>query len=511
MLLRKLSRLRSVRWWVCIFALLFGAAGAVGLLLLTSERSLEISLHHQRIWLEESSSAERWKAAILRASRRHLEVDLVLRSGTDTIALPATELGFALDEAATLRAARSAWREHEESESWATAILGRLKQQPRRIRVQPRIEFSEAVALQKLKALAAWVEVEAQDARLLIDEHRMIPSRPGRRLSPAASALRIGRTALGVDGLVELSVEAVEPRVTEEDLAPVDVTQVLASYETSFRGKAGPRAINIRRAGAYLDGAIILPGEVLSFNERVGRRVHGRGFVDAPVIINDELEQDVGGGVCQVATTLHGAARFGNMEVVARRSHSRPSGYAPLGLDATVIDGKVDLRLRNPYDQPLLVHVSFPSTYVIRVELLGRAPEVSVQHSAVVTHTEPYSRRVWHRREAPSGSFELKQKGSLGMDVVSILKIDRKGRVETRRYRSKYYPVPEVYWVGEGAQVTDLPPAPEEAVALVVDGEEVAAPAVPSVDGAAEEEGTASERSQRTDTPPIDAARDEVL
>ncbi len=181
-----------------------------------------------------------------------------------------------------------------------------------------------------------------------------------------------------------------------------------------------------------------------------------------------------GAAYCQVATTLHAAAVFGNVEVVRRRSHSRPSGYAPLGLDATVIDGKVDLQLRNPYDEPLLVHVSFPGPYLIRVELLGRSPDVRVEHAYSVTEREPFARRIWHRDEVPLGGIKQKQKGSEGMDVVSVLRIHHAdGKLDQRRYFSKYYPVPEVFWVGEGTSRTALPELPQGASALVIDGEEV--------------------------------------
>jgi vancomycin resistance protein YoaR len=341
------------------------------------------------------------------------------------------------------------------------------------------LSYDEPRLREVLARISSVVNRDARDAALLIDEHRVVESRPGRKVSIDATVARFEAQAEREDDSlpshpVDLVFERLEPRIREEHLAPVDVTRVLASYETSFRGKAGPRGVNIRTAGRYLDGAVILPGEVLSFNEQVGRRIHGRGFVDAPVIVNDEMELDVGGGVCQVATTLHAAAVYGNLEVVRRRSHSRPSGYAPLGLDATVIDGKVDLRLRNPYDEPLLVHVSFPAPYLIRVELLGAAPRAKVEHAYAVTAQEPFARRVWHREELAPGTLEQKQKGSPGMDVVSVLRIlHEDGRTERRSYASKYYPVPEVFWVSEAGAGAQLPELPEGASALVVDGEPI--------------------------------------
>src|SRR5690606_3754874 len=161
-------------------------------------------------------------------------------------------------------------------------------------RVALPMELDRELARMTLTRLAQAVYRPPEDAELLIREHRIIPSRPGRDLSVSASLLRLENLEPGDDWLA-LDVIEIPPDVTEDQLAPVDVTRVLASYETSFRGKAGARAVNIRTAARFLNGAVILPGEILSFNGRVGRRVHGRGFVDAPVIVNDEMDEDVGG------------------------------------------------------------------------------------------------------------------------------------------------------------------------------------------------------------------------
>lgn len=351
---------------------------------------------------------------------------------------------------------------------WNSDLRGHLE-----TRVPLPVQFDRVKARETLGALAARVNRSPEDAELLIREHRIIPSRTGRELSIGASLSHLESIEAGEDW-IELDVIETQPDVTEDELAPVDITRVLASFETSFKGKAGPRATNIRTAARFLNGAVLLPGEVLSFNARVGRRVHGRGFVDAPVIVNDEMDEDVGGGVCQVATTLHAAAIYGNLEVIERRSHSRPSGYAPLGLDATVIDGKVDLRLRNPYDEPLLVHAYVTDPFLVRVELLGRSPDVQVEHAYSVTEREAFARRVWHKPETAPFSFKQKQKGSQGMDVVSVVRV-RKGdqEVSRRSYFSKYYPVPEVFYVGSGFLAQNLPPMPEGAVGLVIDGDAI--------------------------------------
>lgn len=466
-----------VRLFTLFAALVGGAAlAAVSWILFVPAAPARLEVSGYEYLLEGADQTAEIRAAIALRAEQLLSSPVVLSVGDQVLELPAERLGLSIDRVRAeseavqgLRAARVSLSTNPRLWLWR-----RFSSQSEAYSFELQSTLDEQQARRQLSALVPLVDREAVDAKLLIAEHKISASRPGQQLSVEATLVRLRSFSAGSSLGVEAAVDLIEPRVTEEALAPVDVTRVLSSYETSFRGKAGPRAINIRNAARYLNGAIVLPGEVLSFNEQVGPRIYDRGFVDAPVILNDELELDVGGGVCQVATTLHAAAVFGNLEIVSRRSHSRPSGYAPLGLDATVIDGKVDLQLKNPFEEPVLVHVLFPGTYKIRVELLGRDPDAKVEHAYSVTHREPYARRVWTREEMPLGGVEQKQKGSEGMDVVSVLRIRHDdGREISRSYRSKYYPVPEVFWLGEGATSSALPAMPEGAVALVVDGEEV--------------------------------------
>jgi vancomycin resistance protein YoaR len=182
------------------------------------------------------------------------------------------------------------------------------------------------------------------------------------------------------------------------------------------------------------------------------------------VIVNDEMEPGVGGGVCQVATTLHAAAVLGLLQIKERRSHSRPSGYAPLGLDATVIDGKVDLKLTNPYQTALMVRAYLPSRYILRVELLGREPPGKVKHVYAVTERHDFVRRVASKPFLEPGEHKRHQKGTFGYDVVSIVSVEYSdGATSKTSYKSKYYPVPEVLWVAEGTNLSELPELPEGA------------------------------------------------
>jgi vancomycin resistance protein YoaR len=125
-------------------------------------------------------------------------------------------------------------------------------------------------------------------------------------------------------------------------------------YRTRFAEDRN-RAHNVRMAAAAIDGVVIAPGATFSFNEATGPRTLRRGYRKAPVVIRGELEDGIGGGVCQVASTLHAAAREAELEIVERKAHSRPSHYIRRRLEAAVAYPELDLKIRNPHPYPVSV------------------------------------------------------------------------------------------------------------------------------------------------------------
>jgi vancomycin resistance protein YoaR len=373
------------------------------------------------------------------------------------------ELGVSLDVPGTARAARLAAQQ--------VSFLGELRQ---RLAPSPMIRdvplvlrFDAERAGQGLADFANDVKREPVDARLDLAAHERISAVPGRELDLAASLLQIAEAEREDGTVIAIVTRAIAPQVTNDMLLAVDVSRVLSSFETDFTHHAGPRAINIATAARYLNGSVIGPGETFSFNHTVGSRTVERGFTEAPQIVADELEPGVGGGVCQVASTLYAAAVYGGLETVQRRSHSRPSGYAPLGLDATVIDGELDLKLRNPYDSALIVHAVLPTKTSLRIELLGRDPPGKVEHFYQVKEKHEFVRRVVVEPGFERNQSKRHQKGIWGYDVVSTVRTTYpNGERRFRSYTSTYYPVPEVYWVGAGTDPSTLPPLPEGATSI---------------------------------------------
>ncbi len=401
-----------------------------------------------RQWLRSVASAD--------ASAMH---DKLLFTGTDYRPHGASRLGFELDVAATL----DRIRELRPRMTWLRRLRQARSPASERLELAGVYRLNEASARAELERLASSYYRAPVDAHLDVSGYRRVAHVLGRALDVEATLEQL-RVLPADEATLELVFRDLQPTVRNEDLPAVDVSQVLAHFETDFSRKRGRRVTNIRRAAELLDGHVIQPGEMFSFNDVVGDRTLDNGFITAPVIVNDMMEDGVGGGVCQVASTLHGAAVHGGLQVKSRRSHSRPSGYAPLGLDATVIYGEVDLQLKNIYDVPLMIHVKFPSRYVIRVELRGLASPAKVEHQYAVLKRYDFIRRVIEDPSLAAGEVKRTQKGGYGYDVVSTVKTKLDdGSVRKRRYPSKYYPVPEIFHVGPGTSFQDLPALPKGA------------------------------------------------
>jgi vancomycin resistance protein YoaR len=331
--------------------------------------------------------------------------------------------------------------------------------------------FDEDRARATLTTLAPQIHRDPVDAWLDLVAHQRTRHEFGQDLDVEATLAGLRQRTLTTDTPVVAATSPLAPQLYDFMLPNVDVSKVLGERQSKFRGTGWGRGRNITVAARYLNGTVIEPGKTVSFNKVVGLREKKRGFVEAPVIVKDEFEKGVGGGTCQAASTLHAAAVFGMLDVVRRRSHSRATGYIPLGLDAVVIDEEVDLRLRNPYDVPLMIHAFIPEKGVIRVEILGHelAGEVKYRYG-VVEKLETY-RRITTKPDLESGKHDQRQEGKIGFDILSTVElVSGDERLAKKTYDSRYWPVPEVYWVAPDFDLSELPETDENCAYVEVDG-----------------------------------------
>lgn len=128
---------------------------------------------------------------------------------------------------------------------------------------------------------------------------------------------------------------------------------LLSRYGTDLEARSRSQRHNIFLSAQALNGIYLQPGESFSFNQKVGPRTQLRGYVPAPAYMSRETVNSVGGGICQVSSTLYNAALLANLTILERHAHFTTVKSVPPGLDATVWYGQADLRLQNPYPWPI--------------------------------------------------------------------------------------------------------------------------------------------------------------
>ncbi len=364
------------------------------------------------------------------------------------------EWGIDIDVAATVAEAKGVT---ERSFSERVRAARKTERVPLRFRMAP--------AGAKLVELEAAVRRESSDARLDLDNRVLVPDVQGRSLDVPVTVERVLAAANARQATATTEVHLAKAAVTKDDLGKVDLSKTLSTFTTTFAigGSNTGRANNVAVAAKKLDGTLLLPGTTVSFDAKVGPRTLEQGFAHAPEIVGDELENGVGGGTCQVASTLHAASLFGALDIVERHAHARASAYTKPGLDATVVYGVIDLKIRNPHPFALVVHAHVPKPGTLEIVLLGGEPSAKVVYSFSSRPTDAPFRRITHKPYLPKGAVISRQKGKAGAMVLSYVKtIHPDGHVTERTYPSEYRAVPEVFWVGTGADENTLPPPSDD-------------------------------------------------
>lgn len=351
--------------------------------------------------------------------------------------------GVELDTTATQQAILDAWAR--------VPLWQRIFSSPR-VQTQPQWTMAPDQFQAQLLQFRA-LERPPQDARVRFANGavQIASSRDGATLNHDASyrnLLNALQELPAAQTAFELAFTRTPPRITTEQARAI--TGVVASYTTRFPGYQVQRNHNIRLAAAALDGRILLPGERLSYNQAVGKRTLKQGFRPAPVIIRGEKRLGIGGGICQVSSTLFNAALLSDLKIVRRANHSIPVDYVPLGRDATVTDTGIDFVIENPFDEPIALSAELGRSS-LTIRILGRAQPAR----QVLLKTErsrlpaPPEQRV-PDPNLPEGKTRVLKKGSAGFRVVLWREVYENGqlvkreRVATSVYRAQ----PRVVAVG---------------------------------------------------------------
>ena len=276
--------------------------------------------------------------------------------------------------------------------------------------------------------------------------------------SQTLNAALKGFADAGSDGIIQVSTGGAEyfsgPSVKNMVTGSVafaayaaeglDVSVVLGSFDTPYQMSDGDRTHNLKVGAASLDGTVLMPHELFSFNEVVGPRTPEAGYRYATGIAAGQLVDTEGGGICQVSSTLFGAAFFAGLEIVRARPHSRPSSYVDMGLDSTVVYPDIDMKLRNPFDFPVVLHMTV-SQGKVRAEVLGPRRPYQVAFERELKERLPYE-TVWRNDDRlRSGTESVAQRGMRGFKIERRRKLYQGGEVvATETWELSYPPTTEI-------------------------------------------------------------------
>lgn len=240
-----------------------------------------------------------------------------------------------------------------------------------------------------------------------------------------------------------LDYKTVKPKITEEVLKKQGIKEKIASYTTKFNSNNKSRSKNIRLAASIIDGTIVAPGEVFSFNKVVGERTKARGFDEAGVYINGNIQSELGGGICQVSSTLYNAVLLSDLEVVQRNNHSLTVNYVPLSRDAAVSWGSKDFKFRNNKDFYIYIHAETGEN-TITFDLFGTKSNKKVELISKII--ERIDSPIKYVQDTNLKDGEIVKKGRTGYRSKLIKKVYENGKLIRREIVSqdKYMSTPTI-------------------------------------------------------------------
>lgn len=261
---------------------------------------------------------------------------------------------------------------------------------------------------------------------------------------------------------IKAPMEKLLPKIKAADLKVVNT--IIDSYSTSFPNSSESRCTNIELATKSINGTVLMPGDVFSFNDIVGERTEEKGYQKAHQIVGDEFVDGLGGGICQVSSTLYNAALLCNLKSVLRIGHTIPSHYVPLGQDATVDYENIDYKFRNTLKDPIYIEgiVSNKTVYFNIYSTSMQAKTKCTIQNDVYKTVAPDS-VIDYDANLADGVREYVKDGRQGYKVKVYRTVYNNGKLITRETISDdyYRPSSQVVKVGTKKEVI-VPKKPTE-------------------------------------------------
>lgn len=236
----------------------------------------------------------------------------------------------------------------------------------------------------------------------------------------------------------EIQLTITKPKVTTAQIGSEAFPDLLATYSTRYDGGDRDRTTNLRIACQKINEKVVLPGETFSYNQTLGVRSTATGYKNAKVYENGEVVDGIGGGICQISSTLYNSVLMANLDIVERKNHQFVTSYTPAGRDATVVYGMTDFRFKNTRKYAIKIKAS-ASNGVATVSIYGikEENEYTVSFSTRTISTIPFTVKYVDDNTLAAGTEKVKQKGANGIITETYITKSLNGKVVSTKLLSK--------------------------------------------------------------------------
>jgi vancomycin resistance protein YoaR len=339
--------------------------------------------------------------------------------------------------------------------------LAALYQKFAKSNLSPSFRFDNKELEGFLEDLAQQIDIPAQEALFQFSGGRVTafkPSAVGQALDRERAKADFAKLLFPpTSGTISLSVVSVEPKVKTEEVNNLGIRQLLGEGKSFFRGSIPARVHNISLASSRLNGILIAPGEVFSFNNALGEVSANTGYKQAYVIKEKRTILDDGGGVCQVSTTFFRAALAAGLAIEERQAHAyrvsyyEQGGFGP-GLDATVYAPRVDLKVKNDTPAHILIQTRVDAkNAILTFEFYGTADgrKATIGKPRVWDQVPPPPDLYQDDPNLPKGQNRQIDFPAWGAKTAFDYKVTRNGEVlQNRTFNSNFQPWQAIFLRG---------------------------------------------------------------
>lgn len=251
----------------------------------------------------------------------------------------------------------------------------------------------------------------------------------------------------------EIPLIITKPSKTTSQIGTEAFPDLLATFSTKYQASNVNRTTNLRLAANKINGTVLLPGEEFSYNKTVGERTVAAGFKMAATFSGGKVVDGLGGGICQISTTLYDAVVMANLDITERRNHQFVTSYVGGGKDATVVWGSQDFKFKNTRKYPIRITATVQGG-VATVQVWGQKEEVEYDITIETTRTATiaYTTQYIQDSSLPSGTTEVVQAGNNGSKYEAYKVTRLNGEIVSRTLLSKdtYNAMKKIVRIGTG-------------------------------------------------------------